>query len=354
MQKDKGFFVERINYYGYNNSMEKLKSVYGIGNPLIDIILSVSEKELKDLDIHKGTMQLISLERHQELLSFIKNKELSYSCGGSCPNTIICLAALQIPTTLAGKVGNDKEGQIYKDKIHKNLIKDELVVCNETSGSSIILITPDKERTMNTYLGANRSFSIEDLVTESISLANFLHFTGYMWDTNSQMSAIKRALSIAHKSNTKVSFDIADPFAVGRYRDTFMNLIKNDCDIVFANNEEARILFDNYDAYECCKSMGKLCRTAVIKNGKRGSFISHERKIYSIDVTGPNKATDTTGAGDIYAAGFLYGLCHDYDIPTSGKIASYLAGEIITQVGAQFSSEKIKIIQNYINKTFKS
>ena len=354
MQKDKGFFIERMRFYGYNNFMEKLKSVYGIGNPLIDIILSVSEEELKNLNIHKGTMQLISLDRQKELLSFIKDKNLSYSCGGSCPNTIICLASLKIPTTLAGKVGNDKEGQIYKENIHKNFIKDELVVCDETSGSSIILITPDKERTMNTYLGANRSFALEDLVTESITSADFLHFTGYMWDTNNQMSAIKRAISLAHKSNTKVSFDIADPFAVGRYRDTFINLIKNDCDIVFANNEEARILFDNYDAYECCKSMGKLCRTAVIKNGKRGSYISHERKIYSIDVTGPNKATDTTGAGDIYAAGFLYGLCHDYDIPTSGKIASYLAGEIITQVGAQFSSEKIKLIQNYINKNFNS
>ena len=144
----------------------------------------------------------------------------------------------------------------------------------------------------------------------------------------------------AKENNVKISFDLADMFAVSRYHDSFIDLIKNNCDIVFANKEEARALFDNYDAYECCRSMGKLCETAIVKNGKRGSFVSYQGKISEIPVKGPSTPVDTTGAGDTYAAGYLYGLCHGFSVEDSGIVASILAGQIIKQVGAQFCAEK--------------
>ena len=124
---------------------------------------------------------------------------------------------------------------------------------------------------MNTYLGANRDFCPDDVIESEVSGADFFHFTGYMWDTQNQMEAIRKTLAIAKRNNVRVSFDIADPFAVGRYHDAFLEIIKDSCDIVFANKEEARMLFDNYDPYECCKTMGKLCETAIVKNGKKGS-----------------------------------------------------------------------------------
>ena len=127
---------------------------------------------------------------------------------------------------------------------------------------------------MNTYLGANRDFCPDDVIESEVSGADFFHFTGYMWDTQNQMEAIRKTLAIAKRNNVRVSFDIADPFAVGRYHDAFLEIIKDSCDIVFANKEEARMLFDNYDPYECCKTMGKLCETAIVKNGKKGSFIN--------------------------------------------------------------------------------
>ncbi len=315
--------------------------VYGIGNPLIDIIVSVEEEDITALGIHKGTMALIQQERMEELLNLSKQRNTTYSCGGSCPNTIIALASLGVNATLAGKIGNDENGAIYTSRLRELGVHDQLAVTDrDKTGSTVILITPDSERSMNTYLGANRLYEASDVDEKTVQDASIFHFTGYMWDTQSQQEAITKALQIAKKHNTLVSFDIADPFAVGRYREPFLKLIKEDCDVVYANREEARILFDNYDPYECCRSMGKLCRTAIVKNGKKGSYISHEGKVINIPVKGPVTPVDTTGAGDVYAAGFLYGLYHDFSIKDSGIIASILAGEIITQRGAQFSSEK--------------
>lgn len=316
--------------------------VYGIGNPLIDVIVNISDSDLEALGIHKGTMNLIDLNKRLELTEFIKTKkDPVFSCGGSCPNTVITLASMGIEVTLAGKIGSDEYGKIYKERLVGLNVKDNLKESDKNvTGSSIILVTPDSERTMNTYLGANREYGPDDVCEEEIKNADIFHFTGYMWDTENQKQAIEKAMKVAKANGALISFDVADMFAVGRYHDSFINLIKNNCDIVFANNEEARALFDNYDAYECCRSMGKLCETAIVKNGKRGSFICYKGKISEIPVKGPSTPVDTTGAGDTYAAGYLYGLCHGYSVEESGEIASYLAGQIIKQVGAQFSAEK--------------
>lgn len=332
--------------------MHENKNVYGIGNPLIDIIVSISDEELRSLGLHKGTMNLIDRSKQHELADFIKTKnEISYSCGGSCPNTIITLSTMGIDTTLAGKIGNDEFGKIYRQKLSESKVHDSLLISDNSTGSSIIFITPDSERTMNTFLGANRDFCSDDIIESDIKNSDFFHFTGYMWDTQNQKDAIKKALKIAHENNIKVSFDLGDMFAVGRYKDSFFELVSNDCDIVFANKEEARIMFDNYDAYECCKSMGKLCETAIVKNGKKGSYISYRNEIINIPVQGPNVPVDTTGAGDTYSAGFMYGLCSGMDVFNSGIAASVLAGQIITQTGAQFKTEKKDFLKKLIDKT---
>ncbi|MCB5230145.1 MAG: adenosine kinase [Sphaerochaetaceae bacterium] len=327
--------------------------VYGIGNPLIDILAKVTEKQLDSLGIYKGAMHLIDSEKREQLLQLIPDLEHSLFCGGSCPNTIITLASLGVSSALAGKVGGDKYGLIYKKRLKDLLVIDQLVVTDkEATGSSIILITPDSERTMNTFLGANRLFGKEDIVASTLKEASYFYFTGYMWDTESQKSAIKEALKVSKENNIKVAIDIADPLAVGRNREDFLFLIKNYADIVLANSEEARILFNNYDPYECCKSMGKLCETAIVKNGKRGSFISHKNRIVEIGIHGPQKALDTTGAGDAYAAGFLYGVCNNLSIEQSGFVASYLAGEVVQQQGAQLSKEKAQTISKYLRELY--
>ena len=177
-----------------------------------------------------------------------------------------------------------------------------------------------------------------------------MHF--YMWDTEAQKGAVKKALAYCKEHSIRVAFDIADPFAVGRYRQTFLSLIEEYCDIVFANSEEARFLFDNYDAYECCRSMGKLCHVAVVKNGRKGSYVCENGRIVQVPLQGSTNPVDTTGAGDTYAAGFLYGVAKGCDMATSGQIASYLAGQVISQLGTQFSAAKAKELREHVEKTY--
>ena len=318
-----------------------MASVYGIGNPLIDCLSRVTEKELEMLSLNKGTMLLVDQEKRKEILDLIKNRDTSYSCGGSCPNTMVTLRMLGIDTALAGGIGKDEEGRIYRERLAESGVRDELVSFDCPTGTSIILLTDDRERTMNTFLGANRLFDSDYINEETASNADLFYFTGYMWDTESQRRAVRKTLGICRERKITVAFDIADPFAVARYRDDFLDMIANDASIVFANSEEARFLFDNYDAYECCRSMGKLAPVAIVKNGRKGSYISDHGKISLIPLYGSSSPVDTTGAGDTYAAGFLYGYLKGYGTERSGRMASYLAGEIISRIGAQFRTKDI-------------
>ena len=317
-------------YEVYNHSMAK---VYGIGNPLIDYLCSIEDKDLAALSLNKGTMLLIDNEKQKEIVEYTKGRDITYSCGGSCPNTMVTLSSLGVETTLAGSIGNDQLGDMYRTQLKKSGVIDQLVTKDgATTGTSIILLTPDKERTMNTYLGANRLYGEDDVIEKSVEEADLFYFTGYMWDTETQQKSVMKALGICKKMGKKIAFDVADPFAVGRYRQPF--------------------LMDNYDPYECCKSLGKLCPIAIVKNGKKGSFISENKAITQIPTYGEATPVDTTGAGDTYAAGFLYGYLTGHSSVESCNIASYLAGRIISKIGAQFNSEQIEEIKAYLKENF--
>lgn len=307
----------------------------------------MSDEDLARLGVHKGTMTLTDKARHEHLLEFAKKHAPTYSPGGSCPNTICTLSVLGINATLAGEIGEDKTGDIYEERLKTAGVKSELGRSpSSPTGATVILVTPDSERSMNTFLGANRDYSPDEVDERTVADADFFHFTGYMWDTQKQKDAIMRALKVAKANGTTVTFDIADPFAVARYRRQFLDIIRSWCDIVFANSEEARILFDNYDPYECCRTMGKLCPTAIVKNGKKGSFIAEHGVVRKIPALGSVVPVDTTGAGDTYASGYIWGLCKGFSSEDSGMIASLLAGEIITQYGAQFSPEKARALRH--------
>ncbi len=337
--------IALLEEYFYTHGM----AIYGIGNPLIDFLCYADDNDLEYLSLSKGTMLLVDEKKRTEIIRRMNDRKKTISCGGSCPNTMITLRMLGAETTLAGGVGNDEFGEMYKKRLSDSGVKDETVFFNAATGTSIILLTEDRERTMNTFLGANRLYDEDNVNEESVKKAELFYFTGYMWDTEAQRRAVRKALGIAKENGVKVAFDLADPFAVGRYRSDFLNLLENYCDIVFANSEEARFLFSNYDAYECCRSMGKLSKIAIVKNGKKGSYISDNGKIIEIPLYGTKNPVDTTGAGDTYAAGFLYGYTKGYPTEKSGRIASFLAGEIISQLGAQFTPEKAKELAERIS-----
>jgi len=319
--------------------MSKLQ-VYGIGNVLIDIVVHVTDEDLAGLGLDKGIMRLTEGADRERIINFIKTKNSEFHCGGSAPNTIITLAQLGAGAALSGKIGRDDFGDRYEKQLHEHGVVSYLGRGDGNTGSSIIMVSPDSERTMNTSLENNRKYGVSDIQEDAIRDAEYLYFTGYMWDTDSQKTALTRAIEVAKEAGTKIIFDAADPFAVQRSSGEFSRLIEQHFDIAFANAEEARLMFDNEDLERCAGHLADICETAIVKNGSAGSFVKSGNKTYQIPVYKVN-TVDTTGAGDIYAAGFIYGLCEGKSLEESGNIASKLAAGIVGQIGAQFSMDRL-------------
>lgn len=336
-------------------------SVFGIGNPLIDVVFRVTEKDLETLALDKGIMHLVSQERQQEILHHFREQTPQLRPGGSAPNTLLALAGLGIPAVICGKIGNDEFGMTYDAQVAAYGITSRLVRGDGATGSSIILVTPDGERTMNTHLGMCQEFGVDDLDEELLRLSvrggGFFYFTGYMWDTESQKAAIRRAMVLTREVGGRVVFDMADPFAVERYRDDFLDLLRNEVDVVFANRREASLLFGASGDTELVQRLLEMVSLGAIKTGRDGSLVAHRigqsgeggalgsvllEKIDAREIT----PRDTTGAGDMYAAGFLAGLARGETPRRCGEIAGFLAEEIIQHVGAQFEIEELRDVSS--------
>ncbi len=318
---------------------DKNIEVYGIGNPLIDILAHVTDEDIQALALDKGTMTLIDTERGNNILKHIEKHEKKYACGGSAPNTMITMAALEIKTALAGMVGKDDLGEIYKQRLEEKNVISDLSFSPVDTGSCIVLVTPDYERTMSTRLGACREFGPQNVNHDLVKKARYLYFTGYMWDTDNQKESLLEAIKTAHKAGTKVVFDLADPFVVERHYDDFNRMIKDNVDVLLANREEAKLMLGYDDPEKASRELAKNNVIAAIKNSADGSCIGctdgecHIVDAYSVE------AVDSTGAGDNYAAGFLYGLLKGYNYADAGKLASFVAAQVVRQTGAQFDDE---------------
>tara|TARA_Y100001980_G_C14545706_1_gene325424 strand:- start:1498 stop:2508 length:1011 start_codon:yes stop_codon:yes gene_type:complete len=328
-------------------SIKTIYPIYGIGNPIVDIIFHVSDKDIKTLGLNKGTMSLVTKDRQTEIINYLKIENASILPGGSAPNTIIACNGLGIPSVLSGKIGNDQFGNIYLDQLKKYNVVSRVVQGNGSTGTSVVLITPDAERTMNTHLGICRDFSPKDIDKEVLMNSSFLYFTGYMWDTESQKEAIQKAVKIAKKNCLKICFDVADPFVVERNREEFYEFIKSDVDIIFANEPELSILFQTKNIEGSINQLMSIVECGGVKLGKKGSIVFNNFEKNKIE---PNiiSAKDTTGAGDMYAAGFLSSFYKTNDYISSGQTGSTIAEEIIQINGAQFSRQMMNIIRHKI------
>ena len=327
--------------------MKTPPAIYGIGNPIVDIIFHVSDDDIKTLGLQKGTMSLVTKKRQTEIINYLQIENASIFPGGSAPNTIITCNGLGIYSVLSGKIGNDKFGKIYLDQINKYDVFSKVVQGNGSTGTSVVMITPDAERTMNTHLGMCREFNVEDIDEELLISSSFLYFTGYMWDTDSQKEAIQKAVDIAQSNNLKICFDVADPFVVERNREEFLEFIKNSVDIVFANQPELLILFQSEEIDRSIDRLMNIVKCGAVKLGKKGSIVFNDLEKNKIE---PKliSAKDTTGAGDMYAAGFLSQFFKTNDYIASGEIGSVLAEEIIQINGAQFEKNMLSQIRSKI------
>lgn len=331
--------------------MQKEIDVLGICNVLKDMIIKVSEEELKDLGLSKGIMHLVSEEEQQVILKKFENKEKIIEMGGSGPNMVRELAILGRNVSQAGMVGDDYYGELYLNRVKELGIINNIRQSNlGSTGTSIILITPDGERTMNTCLGMSRCYTVKDLPDADIANSKYLIVTGYQWDTDNQIEAINHAIRVAKQNDTKIVFDIADPFCVDKHRETFMNVIEEYADIVFANHGELKMLTGK-ELQESIDVISPMLDIMVVKCGKEGSIIvSNGEKIHIQANDVP--VVDTTAAGDMYAGGFLFGLLHNLSLEECGNVATLCAETVIQQVGARLPTDLLNKVEKLLERKF--
>jgi sugar/nucleoside kinase (ribokinase family) len=318
----------------------KTYDITSVCNALMDVLIEISDDDIKKLGLTKGVMHLVDSARQKEVLSHFKGKAHVTELGGSAMNAIRTLASLGHKTVFAGMVNDDEYGNRIRERMNSLGIKSYLGGHNdEATGTCLILITPDGERTMNTNLGASRLYDATHIPHQEIAQSQVFHFCGYQWDTEDQKSALMSSIKTAHQNNTLISFDLADPFVVDRNRDDFIRLIHEEADLVFANKEEAKLLF-NKSPEETARRIAETGSIAVVKLGADGALVVKGKEEYRIAPV-PTTVVDTTAAGDMFAAGFLHGFLKGRDLPTCGKIAATLASDVISRVGAIVSGDAL-------------
>lgn len=325
--------------------------VFGLGNALMDVQLFVQDSLLNDLKIEKGIMHLVDEEKSIEILNAISDIKSINIPGGSCANTLGALAMLGSKVAYTGVVADDMYGRLYGKKLSERGVK-VLLRFKDTglTGTSIILTSDDAERTMVTHLGVCREYTSEDVDMEIFRNSSIFHCTGYQWDTESQKETVEWLMSKANRLAKTVSFDIADPFCISRNVDDFKRIIHDYVDILFGNIDEAKILTGLEDPIEAGKAILKMgAKIAVVKVGSQGSYIFSGDEIIKIDVFKAEKVLDSTGCGDTYAAGFLYGYTKKWPLKKCGDTASKLASKIISVPGVQFEKMDFTKIKNEID-----
>jgi sugar/nucleoside kinase (ribokinase family) len=313
----------------------KIVDLIGLGNAIVDIIVNVDDEFLAINNLDKGSMNLINSDESQQLL---KNcKVIKQISGGSSANTVVCLAELGNNVQFIGRVKNDKFGNFFSSDIKKSKTIFNTPPTNggASTAHSIILITPDAQRTMCTYLGASIEFEPKDIDFSLLKESKYLYLEGYLWDSELAKNAFLEAAKIAKLSNTKIILSLSDSFCVDRHRESFLELIDNYVNIVFCNEAEVLSLFKKNKLANCQEDLSSLCELVIVTLGSNGSLIINKNEIEVIKSLTKNKVIDTTGAGDIYAGGFIHGLINNYSLKKCGEIGSICAGQIISQLGSR-------------------
>lgn len=325
---------------------ESKYKLVGVGSPVVDLLSQVSEAHIASIDGEKGGMELVDTTKMENLLAALPN-DPAIVPGGSAGNTAFATARLGLPTTFIGKVGNDSTGQFYRDSFGKmGGDSSRFKIGEVANGRCLSMITPDSERTMRTDLGAAMTLSPDEISPQDFSDCQHAHIEGYVLFNRDLMSKI---LESAKTAGCSISLDLASFEVVRATKDVLPEILDRYIDIVFANEEEADAYTGLGEDYEgMVHHLNSTCKVAVVKLGKAGSLICQDGKMHKVDPIQVEKPVDTTAAGDLWAAGFLYGWLTNQDIATAGKYGSHMGAEIVQTIGATLSDEKWKQIQSHI------
>ena len=309
--------------------------VVGIGNAIVDVLAKVGDGFLSERNLPKGGMSLVEAKEAGKIYAdIIPEREVS---GGSAANNVAGLASLGAATAFIGKVHDDELGQDFSRDIGAAGIDffTEPLTQGPSTGRSIVLVTPDAERSMFTYLGASEKLSEEDIDENIIKAGKIIYLEGYLWDKEEAKKAMVKACELAHKHNRKVAFSLSDKSVVKRHRQEFLNLVKDYVDILFGNEEEIKTLFAENDFYKTLEMLKPDVEIAAITRSAKGSVVVNGRTITFVEAEKVDDVVDSTGAGDLYAAGFLYGIINERSLGTCAMIGSIAAAEIISHYGAR-------------------
>ena len=307
--------------------------VVGVGHAIVDILANTTDSFLTAHGIAKGSMTLVDGFR-AESLGRAMTSAIEAS-GGSAANTMVGIASFGGSAAFIGKVNDDRLGQVFAADIRKSGVHFHGAPADGrvATASSHILITPDGQRSMNTYLGCAPALTDADMSVDLLSSAKILYVEGYLWDTPGAKAAIRAAVAHAKSAAHKVAFTLSDPFCVGRWREEFMDLIARDVDILFANELEAKALYETErfdDAFQAIRKWGK---TAAITRSAHGSVVVQDWRVHILDAEPVERVEDTTGAGDQYAAGFLFGHARGATLDLCGRLGGLAAAEVISHIG---------------------
>jgi sugar/nucleoside kinase (ribokinase family) len=316
--------------------------VVALGNALVDVLAHATDDDLGRLELVKGSMELVDLARSAAVYEGMgPGLEMS---GGSGANTAVGVAALGGRVGYVGKVADDAFGATFLHDIAAAGVLEAHIStvaasptpgAEQATGRCLILVTEDGERTMATHLGVASALGPDDLDEGLIAMGQVVYLEGYLWDQAPAKRALRRAMEVAHEADALVALTLSDPFCVSRHRREFLDLLHGDIDVLFANEEEVTMLFDASSFDGAVAAVEETGLLAALTRGAAGSVVVAASGPVTVAAEPVDQVVDTTGAGDLYAAGFLYGLTHGYDPESCGRLAGLCAGEIISHLGAR-------------------
>ena len=313
-----------------------MKSILGIGNALTDILaVFPDDSMLREYHLPPGSMQHVDLETGDQIWSKLKEYGVKYVPGGSAANTITCTSIFGMPSCYIGKIGNDEVGDFYREDMLKNGVKPILLLSQTAmSGFSIVLVTPDGERTFATYLGAAAELCADDIQSDAFNGFDIFHIEGYLVQNH---ALIEKAIRLAKEEGCMVSLDLASYNVVSDNHEFLTNLVKKYVDIVFANEDES-FAYTHLNPEESVQEIAKQCSIAIVKVGKNGSYVQEgDKRVHIGAIT--TSCTDSTGAGDLFAGGFLHALSDGFDIRRCAEIGTIAAGRVVEIVGTKLSED---------------
>lgn len=314
-----------------------MDKIIGMGNALVDVLVRIDDDSLLEkLHLPKGSMQLIQEDTLSEIRKYTSGMKIHRSTGGSAGNTVCALAALGANPGFIGKIGQDETGAFFGDTLRQRGVNALLATCDLPSGIASTFISTDGERTFGTYLGAAATLRAEDLSRKMFAGYNYLYIEGYLLQDHDLML---RAVQLAKEEGLQVCLDMASYNVVEAERDFFDQLIVKYVDIVFANESEA-LAYTGKAPHEALEEIASKCSIAVVKTGKEGSFVKKGTEVIQLLSCPVDNVLDTTGAGDFYAAGFMYGLTCGYSLEKCVQISTILATAVIQEVGTTLPAKK--------------